>query len=194
MAEFENAVGQLKTVRDGVVASVAAGEAQEAMDSMQEDFFGQMEDVWESHKVIMTMSNLGRFASEYKREVADGQRIIKQLQRKKIDTAELTDAFNQAKSKGEEILATLKTKDFDVDTVIASLEELENLGQAFDDKADELSGVEDDGDRPWEKGPRQFNTPTLSPDVQKFIPKREVDEDSVPQFAPGTTATGVIAP
>jgi len=185
-AEFETAVNKLKSVKDGAVAKMQAGEGEEAFDLVQNDFFGQMEDVWQSHKIIMTMSNLGRFASDFKRGIADGQRMLKQLKRQKIDTTELEALLDQVKTKGEEILALLKTPPIDEEAIMAGLQEMENLRQEFENTVAELTGKEEA--MPWELGPQIFKTnPELPSNVQKFFPKKVEQPKEELKPTPGET-------
>ena len=59
-----------------------AGESENAFETVQNDFFGQMEDTWQGHKIIMTMSNFGQFNTDFTRGIAQAQRQIKALERK----------------------------------------------------------------------------------------------------------------
>ena len=176
-ASFQEAITKLKAVRDDAVSKIAAGNSQDAFDAIETDFFGQMEDVWQGDKVIMMMSNLGRFNSDFKRGVSQAQSVIKNLNRKKIDTSELQSILDQVKVKGQEVLDMIKSKDLDEDTVSSAMDELENLRQEFSDKVSDLTGQEDI--MPWEKGPQQFKQVQMSPDVQRYMPQRQ--ESQMPQ-------------
>ncbi|TSC83958.1 MAG: Latent nuclear antigen [Parcubacteria group bacterium Gr01-1014_13] len=175
-AAFAEAVAKLKIVRDDAVAKMAAGSSEEAFSALEDDFFGQMEDVWQHQRVIMMVSNLGRFASEFKRGVAEGQATINKLKRKKIDTSELVVIFNQAKEKGQEILNLLKAKPLDMDAITGAMDELENITQEFDSKASELGGEEER--MPWEEGPQQFRRVDLPQGFDKFVPQRQEAQTS----------------
>ena len=177
-AAFAEAVAKLKIVRDDAVAKMAAGNSEEAFSALEDDFFGQMEDVWQHQRVITMVSNLGRFATEFKRGVAEGQATINRLKRKKIDTSELVAIFNQAKEKGQEILSLLKAKPLDMDVITDAMDELENITQEFDSKANELSGEEEQ--LPWEKGPQQFRDINLPQGFDKFVPQRQEAQTSQP--------------
>lgn len=171
---FVEAINKLKSVRDSAVEKMAAGDGEGAFDLIESDFFGQMEDVWQHHKVLMMMSNMGQFNAEFKREMAQAQLMINRLKRQKKDTSELEAILQQAKEKGQEIQAMIKSKDFDEETIKDAFEEMENVGQEFDSKMAELTGREEV--MPWEKGPQQFRRVEMSPDVQKFIPQRPPTE------------------
>ena len=172
--EFASAITKLKAVKDDANAKMAAGEFEEAFELVQNDFFGQMEDTWQGQKIIMIMSNLGRFNVDFTRGIARAQKQIKALERKKIDTAELKDLLAQSKDGGAEVKKMFKTKPIDPDSIIAVLEELDDLRQEFDQMMAELTGVEED--MPWEKGKPQFQSMRTSPTLQKLIPRKAIEQ------------------
>ncbi len=100
---FETAVTQLKTVRDDADSKIKSGDSEGAFSDLEDGFFGSMQDVWEKDRIIQTMSNLGRFNSDFKRGIADAERTIKTLKRQKVDTSSLEDILAQSKTKGEEV-------------------------------------------------------------------------------------------
>lgn len=174
---FADAVAKLQSVRDDAVAKMAAGNSEEAFTALEDDFFGQIEDAWQNQRVIMMMSNLGGFASSFKQNINQSNSVIKKLKLKKLDTAELESIVAEANAKGQEVIALLKVKPLDQDTVTGNLDDLENLRQEFSDKVSELTGEETV--MPWEQGPQQFKQMQMSPDVQKFMPQKQ--ENQMPQ-------------
>lgn len=185
-SEFESAVNKLKSIRDEAAAKIAAGESEEAFNLLENDFFGQMEDVWEHQKLIEMMSNLGRFASDFKRGIAQTQQTINMLKRKKIDTAELSELLSQAKTKGDEVLSLMKQKPIDTDAVINGIQELEDMRQTFDEKAGELGGEENI--MPWEKGPQQFKGVSMPSNFNQYIPKKETQPQQGPEGGIGPSS------
>src|SRR3989338_1190185 len=180
---FADAVNKLKSVRDSAVEKMAAGDGEGAFDLIENEFFGQMEDVWQHFRVLNMMANMGRFTAEFKREMAQAQLMINRLKRQKKDTSELEAILQQAKDKGAEIQAMIKSKDFDEDTIRNAFDEMENISQEFDSAVAELTGQEEV--MPWEKGPQQFRRVEMNKDVQQFIPQRpSVEQMSAPMQAP----------
>lgn len=178
-AEFEAAVNKLKSVRDEAVNKMNAGQSEDAFDLLQNDFFGQTQDVWEFQRVIQTMNNLGQFNSQFKQGINQAQNQIRMLQRKKIDITELQDLLNQSKTKGNEVLALMKIKPIDPDAIMLGMQDLENLRQDFDSKMGELTGKEG-GPMPWEQGPQQFQKLEMSPSVMKMVPQKPTQTQPVP--------------
>ncbi len=168
-SQFESAIAKLKETRDAAKIKIQEN-AEDAFDMVQNDFFGQMDDVMESQRTIMTMSNFGRFQSDFTRETNKDVQRIKTLKRQKIDTAELEDLLTQAKAKGAEVKDLFKANPLDVDAVIEALGEIENIKQEFDNKIGELTGTEDQ--MPWEKGSQQFKQIEVSPNLDKWIPRQ----------------------
>jgi len=172
--QFSTAVDKLKSVRDQAVEKMKAGEAEEAFNLIEDDFFGQMDDTRQYQRVIETMSNLGKFTTEYKRGMAQAQNIIKALGRKKIDVSELKELYEQTKAKGDEVLAMIKSKDFDEDEVVSLLSEMEGMKVDFESKVEELTG--DTGEMPWEKGGQQIQAVKMDSSMQRYLPTKQVSQ------------------
>lgn len=186
---FVAAVDKLKAVRDDATAKMAAGDSEGAFDAIENDFFGQMEDVWQFDKVIQTMNNLGQFKSEFKRGITQAQQTIKKLEKKKLDVTAVKEALQELQDKGNAILAILKTKDFDAEVLIGDLDELQNLGQDLQDKLNELMGGSED--MPWEQGPQQFKQVQMPTTVSRYLPQKTVQVEKQVQ-QPMQQQTNVI--
>ncbi|MDP1709599.1 MAG: hypothetical protein Q8L21_01800, partial [Candidatus Komeilibacteria bacterium] len=168
---YTAAVNTLKTVRDETLAKIKAGNAEEiktALDDLETNFFDQLEETWGYSRVIQTMSNLGRFQSEFKKSAATAQSSINQLKKKKVNTSELEAILSQSKQKSTAVLALIKVKPLDEEAVMNAISELEDLRAQFGDKVDELGGG---AAMPWESGPDQFKD-VAKFDLSKFMPKQ----------------------
>jgi len=185
-SDFETAVNQLKSVRDDAVTKMQAGQAEDAFNALQDDFFGQTNDVWQSAQVIQMMNNLGGFNSQFKQNVSKAKQQISNLKKQKIETGELEDLLAQAQAKGQEILDLMKVKPVDTDSIMNSMEELQTLQQDFSDKVSELTGGETV--MPWEQGPQQFNQISLPSSVGKYI--QQPQQGGGQMMAPGTSGGG----
>ncbi len=169
-AQFEAAVAKLKTVKAEAERNIKAGGSADVFNTIQEDFFGQMEETMQYQNVIMTMSNLGRFASDFKKGIAQAQSQIRKLKAKKLESGEAEVMLNDLNNKGKEILVMLKAKPIVEDDITLALEEMEGLGQEFGDKISELTGQEDI--MPWEQGPQQFKQPQMPNNWQQLMPQK----------------------
>lgn len=167
-AQLEEAIKKLKEVRDEAKAKIAES-PEDSFDLIQNDFFGQMDDVWENSRIINAMNNFAQFQANSTREMNKAQQQINALKKKKVDTAELQDLLTQAKAKVTEVKGLFKVKPLDPDAVIDALSELQSLNQDFGDKMAELTGTETA--MPWETGPQQFQQIQVSPSLDKLIPR-----------------------
>lgn len=181
-SQYEAAAQKLVAARDEAAAKAKAGDAEGAFSVLENDFFAEFEEVAQYQRVIDMMSNLGRFASEFKRGIAQSESLLKRFERRKLDTSELRALLGQAKSRGEEILIMLKSRDLDEDAVLAALQEMEDLRQQFMDQAGELGGEE--AARPWDKGGQNFQEIKLAPGVSTLFGGERRGSEPPPTRAP----------
>ena len=165
---FEAGVTKMKVVREEAMAKMKNNDAQGASDLLQDDLFGQMEDIMQNQQTIQTMSNLGTFNTQFKRGLSDAQKQISALKRKKMNTSELESILSEVKTKGTEISNLIKQKDADLDAVMNDMEDLQDLKMEFSDKMSELTG-EDSGDLEKIMGPSQFKTIQMPSGMNQFI-------------------------
>ncbi|MFA6107086.1 MAG: hypothetical protein WC745_05470 [Patescibacteria group bacterium] len=177
----KEAVANLKTAKDEAVALMKAGQAEDAFDMLESEFFGQMPDAWQNFEIIMTMSNLGRFQSEFKRQITDAQKVIRQLKKKKINTRELDVALNEINNLGKEIIALLKKKPLDADLILDKIQELESLAAEYDGLEAELTGEEED-EMPWEDGGEEVKSLDIDWSV---LPKKKAEDGKADDGAAG---------
>jgi Sec-independent protein translocase protein TatA len=182
LSKFEESVNKLKVVRDEADKKVKAGEAEDAMEMVQDEFFGQMEDVMDGRKIIEMMSNLGRFNSEFKRGVAQAEAEIKRLARRKLDVAELKTLLEEIKQKGQGVMDLLKGGDIDEEEVMSVMQEMEDMRQKFEEEIAELTGEEET--QPWEKGTQQFKAIPVAPEMSKFMKRDSAEGSGERQIAP----------
>lgn len=167
--EFEAAVNKLKSIRDEAVAKISEGQSEEAFQLLENDFFGQMDDIMENQRIIEMMNNFSRFTSRFKQEYSAAQRQIKALKKQKIDTSELESLLAQAKDKGDEIQALLKAKPVDTEVVVSTMEDFENIVQDFKNQLGELTGETEV--MPWEQGTSKFQSLQLPNNLQGLLGK-----------------------
>ncbi len=149
-ATWEESFNPLKSAVDEARRLARAGSVEEAFEKLESDFFGSMDDFWQNQRVFMMMTNLSQFPNQFKRGLADAQRVISRAQKKKLDTSELTDLLNESKAKGAEVIVLIKARPFDEEAVMSVMMELEELKGSFENTAGELLGEEDR--MPWEQG------------------------------------------
>jgi len=189
LSRFEEKINRLKAVRDEVVAGFQSGNTEDLFEKIQSDFFEQTDDTWQEMRMIETMSNLGRFASEFRKGINQAQREIRALERRRMNTAELKQLLNQAKTKGEEIIATIRggLSEEEAENIMAQLEEMESLKEQFEDNMREITGENED--MPWEKGPQQFQQIRMSDNLGRMIRESTRSRESQGAAAPTTGQT-----
>ncbi len=166
-ATFQSDVANLKTARDAADALMKEGKSEDAFTKIEDEFFNQLDNAGEHQRVIQNLANLSRFNVEFKRGMADAQKNIKSLAKRKINTSDLQTIYDQALSKGNEITVLIKAKPIDEEAVRSAMDEMESLKQDFMDKADELSGGQM---MMWEKKePAQFQGLSMPKDFNNLI-------------------------
>lgn len=166
-AKFEEAVNQLKALRDEAVIKIKIGD-DKLFDNLEANFFGRLAGVYSKKWVIDVMNNINLFAPEYKIFLSKAQSEIKRLDKQKVDTREPLAIFLQAQTKGDEILVLIKAEIMDVNVVITALEEFEVLRQAFFDKVDDLTCPAIPL-MPWETGPSKIRKIHMPDNFKGFV-------------------------
>lgn len=138
---FENGITKLKAVRAEAVAKMKSGDAQSAINLLKNDFFAQINNLMQGQQTIQSMNNLGGFNSQFVKGLAEAQKQINSLNKQKITTTELVTLLAEIKTKGTEVLALIKQKDANFDTLVSSIEDLNILRTSFNDKMAELTNV-----------------------------------------------------
>lgn len=166
-ATLQADVVNLKIARDAADVLMKEGKSDEAFTKIEDEFFNELDNTGEHQRVIQNLANLNRFNVEFKRGMADAQKTIKSLSKRKIDTASLQALYDQAFAKGNEISLLIKATPIDEEAVRTAMDELESFKQDFLDKADDLSGGQQ---MLWEKKePAQFQSFALPKDFQKTV-------------------------
>ncbi len=169
-AKFEEGVKTLKASYATAKQQMESGSGEEAFQTLEDEVFGNMEDILQYQRTIEMMTNLGRFTSDFKTAMSKFDRTLKALEKKKIDVSGARDLYVQAKAKGDEIIALLKSGTADQEDVAAALEELEGLKVDLMESLQELAG--DTVALPWKQGKptQQFGELQPPTDFLKVAP------------------------
>lgn len=183
VSAFEEAVNKLKSVREEAIAKIAAGESQEAFELIENEFFGQMDDIYQHVKIIQIMNNMGRFTSDFKRGLAEATHELNRRAKKGIDVSEARATLEQAKTQGEEVVVLLKTKPLDEEAMLNALETFEESMMTFGNQMESLDGGQEEI-MPWEKGPQQFKKMEVPKAVNQMMlkaPKKKISATAIDQ-------------
>lgn len=165
--KLSDSLAQLKSTRDQAAEKIKSGDAEGAYDLLESDFFDKTDDLREQQSVFDTLSNLGRFTSNFKREMITAKKMVASLKKQGQDTTELNSQLEEINQKGTELSSALKAKPIDIEAVSNQLEDLSNLRQDFQNAIQELNP--DDGPKPWEQGQNQFQNLKLSPNFNNLL-------------------------
>ncbi len=139
LAEFRKAIDGQKAVLDQA-KQLRGSDPEEAINNMQDNFFGNMDNMWEKDRVIQMALNIRQGISQMTREMKDADKLIKNLKAKKVDTAELEQLLGQAKTEFEQLKVLAAAKPIDPESLMAQIETMMGIKQDFGDKVQELTG------------------------------------------------------
>ena len=188
LANFSAEVDKLKSVRDEANSKIQSGDSEGAFDLVENDFFNRMDDVRENQQIIDTMTNLGRFGSDFKNGLNGLKREIADLNKKGEDTGDIQSFYDETKQKGDEILALMKAKPIDTDAIISALEELKNSRQQGMEIVEKMGGGEP---MPWEKGQQQFQQLHMPSTMSQYVSQNKIID---PSFSPVGEQKQIIDP
>lgn len=140
-------VAKLQSARDQAVANIS-NDPTAAFDTIENDFFGALDEAAQNHQVIQQLASLSKITGESKLAISQASRMIRLLKTKGEDTAELEASLVELKAKVAAIAAITSQKPIDADALENAVADLESLRQEFDGGGQNL---------PWTGGPNQFN-------------------------------------
>lgn len=139
LAEFRKAIDEQKSVLDQA-KQLSGNDPDGAMDILQDDFFGNMDNMWEKERVIQMALNIRQGISQMTREMKDADKLIKKLKAKKLDTGELEQLLAQAKAEFGQVKILAAAKPIDPEGLKDQIEKMMDIKQEFGDKLQELTG------------------------------------------------------
>jgi hypothetical protein len=139
LAAFRQAIDGQKAVLDQA-KQLNTSDPEEAMNTLQDDFFGNMDNVWEKDRVIQMAVNVKQGISQMTKEFKDADKTIKTLQKKKIDTADLEPLLTDGKAEFEQLKVLAAQKPIDLESLKDEIERMMEIKQQYSDKLQELTG------------------------------------------------------
>ena len=123
---------------------LAKTDPEAALDKLDDDFYGHMEEFWNLVAAIDTVRDLRRGLRQADSEVRRAEQTIKRLERTKASAeviAELKGMLGQVKTMLPELRNLLKQKPIDYETLRDTAEEFWQLVREFENKVAEHGGV-----------------------------------------------------
>lgn len=131
LAEYKN---NLESMRQALsqAKELAKTDPESALSKIEDDFYGSMDDIRNSEQAVNMVLNIGQGIRQASAEIKKIDRDIKNLKRKKIDTAQLEEMAADFKAQLEDIKNLVKGK-FDADELIDKVETaFDARGQIYD--------------------------------------------------------------
>ncbi len=136
-AEIANAIKTALTE----AKELAKTDPESALEKIEDDFWGRMEEFWNNIALIDMVQNLSKGLNQGKTEIRRAEQRIKTLERKKADSAviaELKVSLDDIKGQMKEVEAVSKVKPVDLDELRAAAEELWGMVQEFENRMAEI--------------------------------------------------------
>gem|GEM_PF-4523683 len=170
VTDLTNNIASLQSARDQAIVQITT-DPESAFTTLEDDFFGNMSDAQQSDQLIKSLSNLSRFASDYKRGLAQAQSTIASLKRKQIDTSDLASQLVTLKEKADAVQTLLKAKPLDPEEVMSALADLDTVRQDFQTAVEDLTGGTTQP-LPWQQGASSVNFNNLNTNnLNQFMPQ-----------------------
>lgn len=139
LAQFRTDIDSQKNLLNEV-KTLAKTDSEAAFDKLTDEFFGNLDNMWENEKVIQMSLNIKKAMTQMTSEMKLADRTIAGLKKKKVDTAELESLLAQAKVKFEDLKKSVNAKPFDANAVMDGIDSLMEAKQEFADKLEEITG------------------------------------------------------
>jgi len=158
----------LKATVEKANGLMTSGSADDALDLMENEFFGKVQDSDDTLRTLDTLGNLSGFLrqtpSQLKRMKAD----VSSMKRKGVDTQEADDLLTELTRKLAEITTLAATKPVDPNALIEAVDDGSKLMEQFQETRDKLAGA-------------SSATDALFDIKEKSIPKLELPSSTQPQ-------------
>lgn len=173
-AEYKKDIEALKEIL-GQVKQLAQTDPDSALEKIEDDFYGQMDNVRNNEMAIDMALNMSQGMRNVDKEIKNYEKQIKSLKRKKIDVKEAEELLNKLKVQIAEIKKFAKGQ-FDREEFVAKVEAAFDAREELQDALQELgSGPQME---PKITGEKNYNVQINLPDSFKKQKTVENEEDS----------------
>lgn len=176
--KFEEDINNLKNFKTEAVNVMKDGKGEEAFEILENNFFDNIDNVYENQRVVEEMNGLGRFNSDFKKELANVDLRIKNLKKKKVDTKEADAKLIEVKNAAKKVNDLLQEKPQDMTMIKMAVEDFEALRKALYDIIDKIDTANDV--MVWEvatKNDIKFQKINMTNDFKKMIPENPKIEE-----------------
>lgn len=139
LAQFKTDIDSQKNLLNEV-KTLAKTDSEAAFDKLTDEFFGNLDNVWENEKVIQMSLNIKKAMTQMTSEMKLADKTIAGLKKKKVNTTELESLLAQSKLKFEDLKKLVNAKPFNGDVVMDGIDSLMESKQVFADKLEDITG------------------------------------------------------
>ena len=125
---------------DDELKTLAKTDSDAAFDKLTDDFFSNIDNMWENEKVIQMTLNIKKGMTQMTAEINLAEKTTAALKKKKVNTAELEALIKKSKVEFENLKKLVNAKPFNADAVMDSVDILMETRQTYTDKLEDLTG------------------------------------------------------
>lgn len=141
VADVQAKIDALRATLEKAKQSAVGGQAEDAFNSLQDDFFPDLEDAFQSVGMLDAINSLTKGAvRSIEKGIAQAEKMAAKVKAQGEDVSAAQDVITQSKAKLEELKALLKSKDFSPDDAVSILEDLDGLRADFETAIEEITG------------------------------------------------------
>ena len=144
--ELSDAIIGLKATVEKSNALMTEGKADDALDLMENDFFGKMDDSQDIQQTLDILGNLSGYLRKAPAELKRMKADMSRLKRGKISTEEADDLLTQMERKLAEVKTLAAAKPIDTDALIDAVDDGSKLMEEFQELRDKLAGATSSND------------------------------------------------
>ncbi len=121
-ADVQTKIDALKATLEKAKQSAVSGQAEDAFNSLQDEFFPNLEDAFQSVGMLDAINSLTKGAvRSIERGIAQAEKMANKIKNQGKDVSEAMSIITESKAKLEELKALLKSKDFTPDDAVSIL-------------------------------------------------------------------------
>lgn len=142
-----DAYAKVQTKIDGLKATLQqaqdlakAGNAEGAFTKLEDEFFENIEDAFQSVGMLDALRNLSKVVKMVNKGIAGAEKLTAKLAKKGEDVTELNSIIAASKVKLESFKTLLASPGFDPETAVDVIEELNDLRADFESAVEDLTG------------------------------------------------------
>ena len=141
VADVQAKIDALKTTLEKAKQSAVGGQAEDAFNSLQDEFFPNLEDAFQSVGMLDAINSLTKGAvRSIEKGIAQAEKVANKIKNQGKDVTEAMSIIAESKAKLEELKTLLKAKDFTPDDAVSILEDLDDLRADFETAIEDVTG------------------------------------------------------